>query len=410
MIVYATGAGDTAEDGGGRNSPFTAAFLQHISTPGQDVYDLYRNISADVSESTGGRQRPEQYGNVTIRYALVRGPVAGFGLDRSRGSIRVSLPADGTVFLDGVDVGSLDSGQTATLTDVEEGEHEIVFRYGNGGEDTLRVVVRGGAVAVASFGSLVQRDSIGGDFPSVDTVYIAGGRFEMGRWESDEDEAPVHEVRLDPVIMMTTEVTFDMYDAYCRATGTDPTADRGWGREIRPVINVTWYDAVAFANWLSTRDGYTPAYTIRDDGVDWNVAANGWRLPTEAEWEYAARGGQQGEGGIYPGGSYPSGLAWFNENSDGRTHPVGSKGANELGLLDMSGNVSEWCWDWYHHDHYNIATRFNPGGPDFGTERVRRGGGWYDRREFLGVTNRAYATPGSGNGSTGFRLVRNAGS
>lgn len=342
MIVYATGAGATADDGGGRNSPFSAAFLRHIATPGQDVYDLYRNIAADVSEATGGRQRPEQYGNVTVRYSLVAPRASAAG--------------------------------PATASVVEQEPEQV--------NDV--------------------------DLPSFDTARVDGGRFDMGRRDQEEDEAPVHEVRLDSFIMMTTEVTFELYDAFCLATERECPPDRGWGRGDLPVIEVSWFDAVACANWLSTREGYTPAYTVEGDQVEWNRRADGWRLPTEAEWEYAARGGVRSGEGAYAGGNYVNGLAWFNGNAEGRTHPVGIKGANELGLLDMSGNVAEWCWDRYHRDYYDISARFNPGGSDYGSDRVRRGGSWYDRESFLRVTNRSFGQPATRNGTTGFRLVRNA--
>ena len=229
-------------------------------------------------------------------------------------------------------------------------------------------------------------------------VLVKGGTFQMGE---DKD---AHQVTLSDFLIAKHQLTFEEYDAFCKATGRDLPSDMGWSRGKRPVIKVNWFDAVDYCNWRSQREGLREVYQIKQQQVSPNWQANGYRLPTEAEWEYAARGGQQSQGFEYAGSNILDEVAWYDKNSGGKTHLVGEKKANELGLYDLSGNVWEWCWDWY--GDYPSKAIEDPKGPDTGTYRVRRGGSW--RRNAIGarVAYRYNRNPDYRFNNVGFRLAR----
>jgi formylglycine-generating enzyme required for sulfatase activity len=197
------------------------------------------------------------------------------------------------------------------------------------------------------------------------------------------------------------ELTFDEYDEYCQATGSTKPDDNGWGRGKRPVINVSWYNAADYCNWRSKKERLMPCYSGAGNSIRCDFSASGYRLPTEAEWEYAARGGNRTKGYKCSGSNNANEVAVTNSN---RTEQVGSKKSNELGLYDMSGNVEEWCWDWYNRNPQNINIQTDPVGPQMGADRILRGGSWSSYRVELGVG--LYAAPDAWGRSMGFRLVR----
>jgi formylglycine-generating enzyme required for sulfatase activity len=188
----------------------------------------------------------------------------------------------------------------------------------------------------------------------------------------------------------------------------------------RPVERVSWYDAIEFCNALSIWEGLSPYYSIdkvnqdpnngnSSDTYKWTVTldstANGYRLPTEAQWEYAAKGGDPTANGwagyTYSGSNTVGNVAWYSVNSSNKTHEVGKKAPNRLGLYDMSGNVYEWCWDWYAS--YTNETQTDPAGPSSGSYRVVRGGYWdvvasYARSVYRSTTTRAAGTSATGSG------------
>jgi len=252
-------------------------------------------------------------------------------------------------------------------------------------------------------------------------VFVKGGTFEMGSKDGDNNETP-HTVTLSDYYMGRYEVTFEEYDAFCAATGKDKPDDKGWGRGKRPAIYTNWYDAIEYCNWLSQKEGYQKVYTIKGTTVTANWNANGYRLPTEAEWEYAAR--SRGKDQKWAGTSTESSLAdygnfcdkncnknWKTEHQDDNctnSSPVGSFRANDLGLFDMSGNVYEWCWDWYDANYYGKSTNANPKGPSTGADRVLQGGSWSSPPTYLRCTKRYFGSPASIGGHIGFRLSRAA--
>jgi formylglycine-generating enzyme required for sulfatase activity len=237
-------------------------------------------------------------------------------------------------------------------------------------------------------------------------VFVEGGAFEMGDTFGDgrDNERPVHQVTLSDFWIGRYAVTFEEYDAFCAATGKEKPEDEGWGRVNRPVINVSWNDAVAYCNWRSEREGLEKVYQINDEKVEANWQAKGYRLPTEAEWEFAARGGRKSKGFEYSGGNELDPVGWYEPNSEGRTHPVGQKLPNELGLYDMSGNVWERCWDWY--GDYSPNPQTNPKGPDTGDYRVIRGGSCYSSDYVSRVAYRDDYYPYNRYYYDGFRLTR----
>ena len=173
-----------------------------------------------------------------------------------------------------------------------------------------------------------------------------------------------------------------------------------------PVTCVSWYDAVAYCNWKSQTEGLTPCYSGSGSSTTCNFFANGYRLPTEAEWEYAARGGENSRGYTYSGSNSADEVAWYTNNSGNKTHQVGQKKVNEMGLYDMSGNVWEWCNDWYDPSYYGSSPGQNPRGPSSGSSRVVRGGSWFDKPYLLRCAYRYRLNPVNGYNLNGFRCVR----
>ncbi|MCS6935212.1 MAG: formylglycine-generating enzyme family protein [Chitinophagales bacterium] len=238
-------------------------------------------------------------------------------------------------------------------------------------------------------------------------VLVEGGTFKMGSDEPVEPhESPAHEVTLKPFIIGKTEVTFEEYDKYLLATRQDTAGKSLWGRGKQPAITVSWLDAVAYCNWLSEREGLSKCYIIKGDKVTWVDTAKGYRLPTEAEWEFAARGGNKSKNTLYAGSKDLNEVAWYKGNSGERTHPVASKKPNELGLYDMNGNVWEWVWDVYDWNYYKYSPADNPRGPDEGPYRVMRGGAFYNDERYVRVSTRQNAYVVFKQNSVGFRVAR----
>jgi formylglycine-generating enzyme required for sulfatase activity len=253
---------------------------------------------------------------------------------------------------------------------------------------------------------------------SIEMVPISGGTFQMGQ-EGIYDATPVHSVTVRDFNMGKYEVTQAQYEA---VMGTNYSIFRG---DNLPVERVSWYDAIVFCNKLSMREGLTPAYTISRSTdpdtwgtvpttisstwnavtVDWN--ANGYRLPTEAEWEYACRAGTTTA--YNTGDTIMDNTGWYSGNSGDEIHPVGGKPANDWDLYDMHGNVYEWCWDWYNGSYYSSSPSADPHGPSsVGSYRVFRGGSWSLNTQYLRSANRLNSYPAYWNIDVGFRLVRSS--
>jgi formylglycine-generating enzyme required for sulfatase activity len=276
----------------------------------------------------------------------------------------------------------------------------------------------------------------------IEMTLIKAGTFIMG---SPEYEDIIYADEIQHSVTLTKNFFIGKYTItqaqYKAVVGTNPSYFDG---DHFPVEQVNWYDALVFCNMLSIQEHLMPCYTVKGStepndwgdvpedptnllwlgascdlelehykNIDWNNAvcdwnANGYRLPTEAEWEYAARGGQSGEAedlepsnGTYV---YPDELAWYYDNSEETTHQVGRKKPNSLGLYDMIGNVDEWCWDWFNE--YESGAQTDPCGPVTDWTRTIRGGGWNTYAQYLRLGQRAPKEPTSRACNIGFRLVR----
>jgi formylglycine-generating enzyme required for sulfatase activity len=246
-------------------------------------------------------------------------------------------------------------------------------------------------------------------------VYIPAGSFMMG---SPDDkglafEHPQHTVELDAFYMDTIPLT---HKTYKELMGFNPSV---WtGDEMLPIENVTWFDAIIYCNTRSEKDGLEPVYSygtvsgtpgdscfaLENLTVDWTKT--GYRLPTEAEWEYACRAGTTGD--FYWGTDSIGDYAWWEGNSGLRTQPVGVKKPNAWGLHDMAGNIQEWCWDWFTEDYYSQSPAYSPKGPNDGIVKVLRGGSWYpyqDNAAHLRSANRSCNYTYYRRDAYGFRCV-----
>lgn len=253
---------------------------------------------------------------------------------------------------------------------------------------------------------------------NVETVFVKGGTFTMGcqsgKTECYSDEKVPHQVTLSDFHIGKYEITVAQFEKFIEATNYKTDAEKegwcyiwrqkGWKKKDdvnwkcdvygnpvtkenynHPVIHVSCNDAKAYCEWLSKNTGKT------------------YRLPTEAEWEYAASGGSQSGDFKYSGSNNIDDVAWYKKNSEISTHAVGKKAPNELGIYDMTGNVWEWCSDWY--GKYNSETQTDPLGPSFGKDHVLRGGSWYNIEECGRNTNRNGNNPNYRGSRAGFRVV-----
>jgi len=250
-------------------------------------------------------------------------------------------------------------------------------------------------------------------------VTLKGGSYRMGdtfKRFHKKAEKP-HKVEIKTFLIGKHELTFREYDLFCILTNRPKPINGSWGRDLLPVINVSWLDAIQFCNWRSKMDNLDTVYVFDGFGiVEMDQTANGYRLPTEAEWEYAAR--DQGQNFLYSNGTnkiYTRLVNFSAPVSHGglRERPVGPVAVgslsswNSIGLYDFSGNVAEWCWDWYDEMYYWYSAQNNPSGPKEGLERVIRGGGYDQGQEKCTVFNRDFQIPSARKKNLGFRLARN---
>lgn len=319
-----------------------------------------------------------------------------------------SSPAMADIYIDGKKV-----GQTPQLiSDLLIGEHQLRISKQGYQDYSATLNVKEGEVAMVSTTIVsLQREQTAVEKPATELAVVStspvsdtsgedrkvitvgnvsftmirvdGGTFTMGATSEQgsdafDNEKPAHQVTLSPYYIGETEVTQALWEAMM---GKNPSNFKG---SNKPVEKVSWDDCQEFIRKLNQNTGLS------------------FRLPTEAEWEYAARGGKKSLGYKYSGSNTLGNVAWYDDNSGSSTHDVKTKQANELGLYDMSGNVWEWCSDWY--GSYDSSSQTNPKGSASGSNRVRRGGSWGNIWWFCRVSNRI-VTPGFRNYSLGLRLA-----
>ncbi|MDR1971231.1 MAG: SUMF1/EgtB/PvdO family nonheme iron enzyme [Treponema sp.] len=406
FIMFSTAPGAVAQDGtGSRNSPFTEAFLRYIDSA--EILPVMAGlVTRETMRLTGGRQRPYQNGSIVSELYYTLGPAR-------------RTPAD---------------------------------------QASAPLAAAGTARAAAELPTELPHED---PWENPAMAAIPGGTFAMGSDGMEPDRAPFqefrHQVKISPFLLGVRELTVGEFRRFVEETGYRTAAeeaggafaynegtgqwdfrpDTDWRRPgfaqdgDHPAVNLSWLDAVRYCNWLSGKEGLQAAYTISGEDVRWDRSAPGYRLPTEAEWEYACRAGTDTP--FFTGQRLSTAQANYNGNfpyNNGNrglfrkgTTAAASFPANPWGLYDMHGNVWEWCWDsygLYYKAGEEPALVTDPAGPspdgpspdgpdsaEPGALRINRGGGWASPAKFLRSAARSADYPETAGGSLGFRLARN---
>jgi formylglycine-generating enzyme required for sulfatase activity len=380
-----------------------------------------KKVKAEVSSLTNGRQSPRVDQNLSKDFffysaasasqpAVSTQPAATGTLTvvKSYGTISVEVKEGAKLYVDNVYKGEVPGNSAANITGVESGSRKVEAYYADGKKEERTVSVTANGTGYAYF-SYVKPSPASQPSPAVTTtattvpsgmVLVEGGTFTMGDTAGggDSDEKPTRTVTVSSFYMNKYEVTQGEYRS---VMGTNPSNFKG---DNLPVEQVSWYDAVEYCNKRSQKEGLTPCYSGSGDSIRCDFSANGYRLPTEAEWEYAAKGGKLAKGYKYAGSNSEGGVAWYSGNSGSKTQPVGTKASNELGIYDLSGNVWEWCWDWY--GSYGSSSQTDPRGPSTGSARVGRGGSWLSSADLLRTSDRLNTPDDRYDSLLGFRPVR----
>lgn len=326
----------------------------------------------------------------------------------SKGSIEVATELGGDLYLDGKLLSSISPNSIIPILDLQPGIHYIEIIGAEKWQGSVEILEKNNV-----FLQIKSRGSGDRNSPFIQMGFVQGGTFQMGSRLGESDELPIHSVTLSDFEISANEITVGQFRKFIKETGYKTEAEvEGWSwffddewkkktgltweinsqgnkaGDYEPVVYVSWNDCQRFMQWMSDKYG------------------GKFRLPTEAEWEYAAKGGIHRSEWSYSGGEDFIDVAWCKSNSDGTAHQVGQQQANALNLYDMSGNVWEWCDDWYNERYYERSTFSNPKGPLIGEYRVIRGGSWINDQASSRVSNRHKYRPKDRDNLTGFRVVR----
>lgn len=295
---------------------------------------------------------------------------------------------------------SLENETSVKHTFLEEGRYFVKLLVHN---NDLKKIVAEALLTV----------NIRSSYPQISMVKVPAGTYFMGK-DNENFESPRRSVKVTlPFFVGKTEI---MQSEWFRLMGYNPSWFKG---DSLPVENITWYEALKFCNSLSIREEKNPCYTfITTDSVICDFSKNGYRLPTEMEWEYAARAGSNDDtqfgnvsstiDGCYPVDQSIDKCGWYCGNTFFKPSAVAKKLPNLFGLYDVIGNVQEWCWDWYDPYYYNQLENIDAKGPTNGTQKVCRGGSWYDQVFRIRLSGRLFYRPSNKSNTIGFRVVRRA--
>ncbi|MDR2574850.1 MAG: SUMF1/EgtB/PvdO family nonheme iron enzyme [Treponema sp.] len=382
FVMFSTSPGTTAADGdSGRNSPFAEAFLKYMDS--DEILPVMAGlVTRETMRLTGGKQRPYQNGSIVseLYYSLsssasapAREPPAGSGA-----ASLSAAPAGNPVAISSPVMAAIPAGSFTMGSPVIELDRDPF------GETRHRVNMR--------------------------AFYIASKELTVGEFRRFvEDTGHVTTAETDGGAQAYDEAKNEWFFR-AGANWRNPGFRQG---DDHPVVCVSWFDAVKYCNWLSVKEGFKPAYTITGQTVNWDRSANGYRLPTDAEWEYACRAGTSTP--LFTGESISTSQANYNgsiAHNYGNiglfrkaTVSAGSFPPNAWGVYDMHGNVWEWCWDYYSNP--NTTSLSDPTGPASGTHRINRGGSWSSPGKLLRSAVRASDFPETAGSNLGFRLARN---
>jgi formylglycine-generating enzyme required for sulfatase activity len=397
LIAYATAPGSVAADGSGRNGVYTSHLLQNMRIPGVPIEQVFKNVRIGVMKETGGKQTPWESssltGNVTFMPAAelpapgqisqlppITGQAIPLGASPSFGDLQAQVEAQRQQVqaerqrLD--EERRLREEQQKLQAEQKRLRWEREKLLGGGAPQGTQVAV--GVYPQQPAAPKTVRNNIGMEF-----VLISAGTFQMGSNDGDRGEEPVHTVHLSRSFYLGKyEVTQAQWEAVMRYNPSHFMGDSN-----RPVEGVSWDEVQEFIRRLNNKE-----------------SGARYRLPTEAEWEYAARAGSTTAYSFGDGVGQLGQYAWYNGNSGKTTHPVGQLQPNAWGLYDIHGNVWEWVQDWY--GSYASGTVTDPVGPQVGSIRVYRGGSWYYNARHCRSVNRNGVAPDYRGGGLGFRLLR----
>jgi len=392
IIAFATREGDVAIDAGdGNNGLFTEKLVEEMKKE-MNITEVFQNTRIKVLQASDYRQCPQEWNMLTGNFMLAQKSnlTENSTTIAEYGKIILSTNITGDLFIDNQSYGSVRAFNKIELNDIPTGNRLIEVRnsedtllqYITVNEDEAVNVTFSAQAAAISPSNITDELEITGANGMLFRK-IEGGSFVMGSLSYDEDEKPAHNVLISTFYISKFEVTQAQWKAVMEI---NPSHDYGV-HDNCPVYYVNWYEVQEFITKLNEQTGQT------------------YRLPTEAEWEYAAGGGVINRT-IWFGTKDVSTLrnyAWYSLNSNSKTHFVGQKQPNYIGLYDMSGNVWEWCSDWY--GEYPQERQNNPTGATNGTLKMIRGGGFNENSDRCRITERTAVLPEFRNGNLGFRLV-----